>query len=940
MRPYENLKRISENRLKQRCYYIPFGKAKNHSLNGEWNFAFFEDGDNLTEPTSWDSIQVPSCWQLFGYENPNYTNVSYPYPCDPPFVPMDNPAGVYQRVFTLENDMRSYLVLEGVSSCGEVYINGKYVGYTQGSRLQAEFDITPYTVKGENTVRIIVRKYCSGIYLEDQDQFRHNGIFRDVYILERPEGHLRDFKIETDQKSITVTTDKVAEVTVFDGETPIATAQVDGGYTFEIENPRLWNAEYPNLYTVALKCAGEVIEVKAGLRTIAISPEKELLINGSPVLLKGVNHHDTSKENGWYMTDEEMLRDIKLIKSLNINCIRTSHYPPHPKFLEWCDEYGLYVVLEADFECHGVTNHIANKPDPDFATCGDYIIQNPDWRESLVERAERTYERDKNHCSVIMLSCGNECGYGDNNAAMLDWYHQHDSVRLTHCENASRAEKNDKTDVYSRMYQLPEELLHNAQREDLNIPVFLCEYAHAMGNGPGDIWEYVETFRKFPNIIGGCVWEWADHTFVRDGVQCYGGDFNELTHDGNFCCDGMVFADRSFKAGTLEVKAAYAPFRIKQTEKGFEITNYYDFKNLSECKITAALSADGKVLAEKEYSLDASPGKSVILELPCTLPAQCELGCYLDVKVSDNLTENSLQIPLECNITPKPIEIGDYADYEDKGRYITFKGKGFAYRFSKHTGNFDSMVINGKECLAKPISLTAFRAPVDNDIRMTSQWALIDVWQGENLDRQFTHIYSTEFDGKHLKVKGSLAGISRAPYFRFKLEISVSSDGRIFNRLTGDVREHCVWLPRLGFELHLTDGNIPFKYFGMGPMESYCDLKHHSRMAWHSSTAEREYVNYVRPQEHGNHTAVKRLCVNNTLAFSCNKGMDINVSDYTVDAVYKANHTNELVKAPGSVVRIDYKMSGLGSNSCGPALAEQYRLSEKHIEFEFTLEKI
>ena len=285
---YEDLTHISENRLKQRCYYIPKGNARCIYINGEWNFAYFENGDNITEPEEWDTIPVPSCWQLYGYDEPNYCNVNYPYPTDPPYVPMDNPAGVYERKVILNTESLSYLVMEGVSSCAEIFLNGKYVGYTQGSRLQAEFDITPFAVNGENTLRIIVRKWCSGSYLEDQDQFRLSGIFRDVYVLERPEGHLRDFRIEADDNAITVSVDRKTDVEIFDGKTPIAKFETDGEYSCKIENPILWNAENPYLYTVVLRCAGEVIENKIGMRTIAVSDKKELLINGKPIKLKGV----------------------------------------------------------------------------------------------------------------------------------------------------------------------------------------------------------------------------------------------------------------------------------------------------------------------------------------------------------------------------------------------------------------------------------------------------------------------------------------------------------------------------------------------------------------------------------------------------------------------------------------------------------------------------
>ncbi len=936
---YEDLCHISENRLKQRCYYIPEGKAKYHSLNGIWNFAYFENGDNITEPIDWDTISVPSCWQLHGYDEPNYTNLNYPYPVDPPYVPMDNPAGVYEKTVTLNSDKLSYLVLEGVSSCAQVYLNGSYVGYTQGSHLQAEFEITPYIKKGDNILRIIVRKWCSGSYLEDQDQFRFNGIFRDIYILERPHGHLVDYKIEADDKQISVSVDRETDVSVYDCDRLISSFKTSSEYSCKIENPILWNAENPHLYTVVLKCAGEIISNKVGMRTIGISEKNELLINGTPVKLKGVNHHDTTKENGWYMTDEAMLKDIKLMKTLNINTVRTSHYPPHPKFLELCDEYGLYVILEVDLEIHGFARRFSNLGSQTFDMSDEWPTVGAEWRNSLVERAERAYERDKNHCAVIIWSNGNESGYGDNSAAMLDWLREHDKTRLLHCEDGSKRMMNDKTDIYSRMYSSISDLEKFANNPEIDQPIFLCEYSHAMGNGPGDIWDYWEMFRKYPNLVGGCVWEWADHTVVKNGIQCYGGDFKEITNDGNFCCDGVVFADRSIKAGTLELKAAYAPFRISIDDDGFSITNYYDFKDFSECEISARLSCDGKILGNKIYYCTAAPLKTVHLPFPADIPDFCKLGCYLDVTVKDDITVTNLQLPIECAILKnKTTKV--FAEYDQDDNYIVFKGENFVYRFSKHHGNFDSIIVNGKELLRKPITLTVFRACIDNDRNVKTFWTFQNVWQGENFERLFSHVYDVEFDGEEVSVFASLSGVSRTPFLHYNLKISVLKDGKIKTTLIGDIKEQCIWLPRLGFEYYLTDQDISFKYFGMGPMESYCDSMHHSRMDWHESSAEKEYVNYIKPQEHGNHTGVKELQIDNTIKFSCESGMDINISDYDFLDIYQAEHTNDFSKAAGSILRVDYKMSGLGSNSCGPQLLEKYRLSEKHIEFSYCFDII
>lgn len=357
---YEDPLKTSENRLKQRAYYIPEGKAEYISLNGIWNFAFFENGDAAPEKITYtDTIEVPSCWQLKGYEEPNYTNLNYPYPCDPPYVPDINPMGVYNRTFLLsDKNEKHYLVFEGLSSCGEVFINGKYVGFTTGSHLQSEFDITPYVTLGENTVTVKVHKWCAVSYLEDQDFFRYNGIFRDVYILSRPKNHLRDIEITADGNSVNIVTDKKATVSLlFNGEV-IETKTVNRTGSFYVKSPALWTAETPVLYELLFECSGEEIRQKFGFRSASISKDFELLINGSPIKMKGVNHHDTTPHGGWCMTDEEIKKDLLLMKELNINFIRTSHYPPSPKFLNYCDELGFYVILETDIECHGFSRAV------------------------------------------------------------------------------------------------------------------------------------------------------------------------------------------------------------------------------------------------------------------------------------------------------------------------------------------------------------------------------------------------------------------------------------------------------------------------------------------------------------------------------------------------------------------------------------------------------
>ena len=432
MRIYENPSKTSENRLPQRAYYIPSGKSEYRLLNGIWRFRYFSSDFDVPETIdTWDTIPVPSCWQTEGYDTPNYTNTNYPYPYDPPYVPDENPCGIYEREFELEEVWgQVYLVLEGVSSCAFVQVNGQPVGFTQGSHLQAEFDLTDYVKRGTNRLRIKVLKWCCGSYLEDQDFLRMNGIFRDCYLLQRPQGHLRDVDVRTKGNTILARTDAPADISVLDREGNCLGTAHGTQAAFAIEQPILWNAEKPYLYTVRFECCGEVIWQNIGLRTIAVSDKRELLINGVPVKLHGVNHHDTNPTRGWCQSAAELRADLLLMKKLNINCVRTSHYPPSPVFLELCDEMGFYVVLETDIETHGAITRFPDAPYVYDTDSGDWPCTKPEWKAEFLERMQRAVLRDRNHCSIIFWSTGNESGYGDNQRAMLRWLKTLDDGRL------------------------------------------------------------------------------------------------------------------------------------------------------------------------------------------------------------------------------------------------------------------------------------------------------------------------------------------------------------------------------------------------------------------------------------------------------------------------------------------------------------------------------
>ena len=939
MRFYENPKKTSENRMRPRCYYIPDGVSQYILLNGNWRFNYYKrDFDVPGDIEKWGTIKVPSCWQTEGYENPNYVNYSYPIPINPPYVPDENPCGVYERDFALKEIIgKVYFIFEGVSSCASLYINGQYVGFTQGSHLEAEFDITPYVKCGTNTVRVKVYKWCAGTYLEDQDAFRMNGIFRDCYILNRPIGHINDVTVSAQNSIIKVSADKRADISLYDTRgSLINKVHNTNDVCFEVDSPVYWNAEKPELYTVVLERNGEVITQKTAFRKIEISKKYELLINGTPVKLYGVNHHDTSPKNGWYMTDSELKRDLIQMKKLNINCIRTSHYPPTPAFLDMCDEMGFYVILENDIETHGFSSRDPNAGGGYDTWNKIWPGQGTLWKNEFLQRMQRTVARDKNHVSVIMWSAGNESGYGDNHRAVISWLRSLADGRLAHYEGASEKGDFAGADVYSRMYLSPGDLVKSIKNKDIKSPVFLCEFSHSMGNGPGDVYQYAEVFNKYPKSIGGCIWEWADHTVLdKNKVARYGGDFEgELLNDSNFCCDGLVFYDRSFKAGSYEAKAAYQPIRTELSGNTLKINNLYSFTNLSERTFKYQICVDGKVTAEREIKLDVPPLESKEIEIPAeVLP--CRYGVYLNCYLYDKKQE----IAHTQHELPSKIFVENSISFRpritEEKEYFTVSGENFTYKFSKFYGTITSAIINGKEQLSDKMQLSVYRAPTDNDRRIRSNWVEGESWKSENLNRQFSKVYSVEAQDNAITVKGALSGVSRLPFAEYKLTAQFFDNGKIDFDISVNVRKSAFWLPRFGFEFSLPQKNAKFSYFGNGPYESYLDMCHAGLISLYHSTAADEYVNYIRPQEHGNHTSVKMLKIGNLL-FEGNN-LDVSVSQYSTEVLDKAEHTDELYKTGKTYVRVDYKMSGIGSDSCGPKLPAEYSLSEKKFNFRFSM---
>ncbi len=932
MRKYEMIEYIHENTLAPRSHYIPFDtvegaisgdKSKSayyHSLNGEWDFKFFKrdfDFKSIEEIIDWEIIPVPSCWQCFGYEKPNYANARYPFPVDPPYVPADNPMGVYRKFFYADDEflkLNSYIVFEGVAPGFDLFLNGEYVGCSTVSHCCSEFKID--LKKGRNEIVVMVQKWRVSSYLEDQDMFRHNGIFRDVYILTRPDKHLHDIEVSADDKNIYCE----YSYEIYDRN----------GNKTDLSEPVLWNAEEPYLYTVIVHYADEFIPFRVGLRSQEIK-NGEFFINGVSVKLKGVNHHDSHPKNGYVMTYDDIKKDLLLMKELNINTIRTSHYPPIPEFLNLCDELGFYVVDEADLETHGYCYRRAE------CKCDDNLMwpsNNEIWREAHLDRARRMYERDKNHVSIIMWSFGNESNYGVNFDAMSDYFRERQKnrkgiIRALHYENTCNSmEKIDgkdpfSVDVISRMYYDIDTIISYAEGDD-ERPFFLCEYSHAMGNGPGDVTDYWKAIYKYPKLIGGCIWEWADHVALDDeGHALYGGDFNELAHDGSFCCDGMVFHDRTLKAGSYEIKKAYQPLYTELNGKVLKLYNLYDFKTFSNFRFEWVLETDGKEVKRESFIFDVLPHSYGEIELDFEVPEN-KLGAYLTVFMYDNegrevaFCQHMLE---DC----KSIEPGkEGLTITQDGEYAIISGENFEYKFNTFYGTIEKL----DDYLQSPMKLSIWKAPTDNDRKVKL------LWYDERYDKMFDRVYETRINENTITVVGGLSSISKMKFLDYTVKYTFFKSGRIDVELDAEFDDTRTFIPRLGFEFKVAETD--FEYFGYGPMESYIDMHHASRMGYYKSNAENEYVDYVMPQEHGNHYNTKKLVLGE-YTFLSEQGFEFNVSQYNVKELENKMHNFELLKDIATNVRIDYKVSGIGSGSIGPQLMPEYQLRDKNISFKFSI---
>lgn len=978
---YENPSILHIGTEQTRCYYLPNtvdGKSEAVKLSGKnWKFSWYPYPEAVPEEfckaefdaSSFDELYVPSCVQCKGYDHQQYTNVKYPFPYDPPYVPDDNPCGAYVTDFEVKKETgKKFLYFEGVDSCFYLWINGVFAGYSQVSHSPSEFDITKLVHTGTNRMAVLVLKWCDGSYLEDQDKFRMTGIFRDVYLLERPESFLKDFRIQTEMDwkekfgCIRLEAEKMEGnpsivVSLYDaegtllGELPLTA----GKACFMVHDPILWNAERPYLYRLEMKSKEEVITQKAGIRTIDVK-DGVIYINRQKVKFVGTNRHDSSPFDGYSVTKEHALEDIRLIKAHNMNAIRTSHYPNAPWFPELCDQYGLYMIAEADIEIHGTTNIYGGSQEKTFGL----LAQDPRFAEAIVDRVQRNVLRDKNRCSVIFWSLGNEAGMGRNFEEAAKWVKEYDPERLTHYESSwwtTGTHKNDTSnlDVESRMYASPEWIDEYFAGNKPKKPFVQCEFIHAMGNGPGDIREYVDQIYKYDGFAGGWVWEWCDHAIylgdAEDGRKKfgYGGDFGEFPHDGNFCVDGLCYPDRRPHTGLLEWKNCIRPAVVAAIDPRlglFRVTNRLDFTNLKDyLYIVCEVKEDGRLVArEKVDNLNVAPHEDAFfdLALPKNLKGNATITFRSYRKHADGLLPENHYLGVDQFLVHEEnketeLTAGEGISVAETDRMILVSGENFRYTIAKKSGLFLSMKQGEKEKLLAPMEWNAFRAPCDNDRNVENSWKNAGYDRAEPKVYQIFAVAQGGMAAVHMEL--SLAAVYRQPFMRIYADWQIDINGVCRLSLWAKRNTDMPFLPRFGVRMMLDKENPTVSYYGYGPQESYIDKHRASYLDLFTEGLDEMHEDYIRPQENGSHYGTRYVTAGG-FRFSASRPFSFQASPYTWEELASKRHNYELEKAEGMVFSIDYKVSGVGSNACGPALAPAYRLDEESFTWEFTMQPV
>ncbi len=986
---HEDMHTLHVNTLPNRAYYVPYSHTEDarrdvreesdrfQTLNGEWRFSYYDSLNQLPEDflsadRPMESIPVPSVWQMHGYDRHQYTNIRYPIPYDPPYVPVKNPCGLYMRAFELDDagECRRTIVFEGVDSCFYLWINGRFVGYSQISHSTSEFDITDFVHPGGNTVAVLVLKWCDGTYLEDQDKFRTSGIFRDVYLLRRDPVHIWDYFVHTrlspDYTSADLHVDLQLRGPAQDshavyyylydvqGDNVANGRTFDGGFDIHLDSVSLWNAENPCLYTLVMRCANERIAEFVGFREICVR-DRVVRINGQNVKFRGVNRHDSDPVVGPAVDENHMLRDLVLMKQHNINAIRTSHYPNSPLFSRMCDRYGFYLIGEADLECHGVVFRDGEYDDANY----NRIAQDPDFREAILDRVQHSVIRDKNRPCIVIWSMGNESGMGANFHEALRWTKEYDPSRLTHYERASfpppgEEINHDNLDLYSRMYPSVQEIDRYFEENRIDKPYVLCEFAHSMGNGPGDLENYFRCFERHDGHCGGFVWEWCDHAVdmgrTPDGRRRYhyGGDFGEFPHDGNFCMDGLVYPDRRPHTGLKEYKNVNRPARIREInlQAGqFAVRNMLDFTPLHEhIRLAYAVRQGGEeifrgVVPDEQLDIPPHGEREIQLSLP---RLNGPFAVYFEMT-------QRYDRPL--------VPAGHVLGYEQLGRQkmpalerpegllaletleddttIELRGESFRYVFDKLTGCFDILNYDQLHLLEAPMQFNIWRAPTDNDIYIRKEWERF------GYDRAITRVYDVKLEaGEDVTITAnfSLGAVYLPNIAAGSATWRVRTNGAIEASISLVKRDGAPPLPRFGLRLRLPAAVDRVRYFGYGPYESYKDKHRASVKHMYESPIRAQHEDYIRPQENGSHWNCDYVRLSGPLG-----GLEVvgeefsfNASLYTQEELASRAHNYELRPCGDTVFCLDYCQNGIGSNSCGPELDARYAMPDA-FTFNFTL---
>lgn len=970
---YNNFKVFKDNVLVPRSYFIPFNSLELLSktdirderynspvvkcLSGEWDFAYFEDClaiqnelelDNIT----FDKITVPSVWQFTGYEKPYYLNTRYPFKPNPPHIPDSCPVGIYKKVFSVSDTDKNYTIsFLGVAGAFDIFVNGQYVGYNEGSHNTAQFELNDYLKNGDNEIVLALYKWSNSTYLECQDMFRNNGIFRDVLLYITSDNSVYDFEVKTkyisdNNYSLTVKPAlKVldeCELTAFlyDGDSLVSSTSVNlsrqeaGELNFGELEVSEWSAEIPYLYDLILVLSKnrEVIEAirrPIGFKHIDIKGNV-FYFNNKPIKLLGVNHHDTNPKTGYVMTVEDMEKDVSIFKQFNVNCVRTSHYPPDPTFLDLCDEYGIYVVDEADIETHGCMTEL-KKP----GACS----HNPEWREHYWDRVYRMFERDKNHPSITMWSLGNESFGYKNQDYCYDKLKQYTDIPV-HYEGVCRTRR-WAYDVISQMYPWQNKIKKLAKGSGLakkyyKKPYFMCEYAHAMGVGAGELETYVSAFLEADNMMGGCIWEFADHAVYHENEKykyTYGGDHGEEKHDGNFCVDGLFFPDRTPHSGAYQMKNCYRPVRAEYNGNCLSFFNYNYFAEANYRVAVNQLDDMGNTVCEDSFEICLSPRSSFEKQLE-------SLGSYMVIKYF----EGEAELAEECiTLSEGPSAVFSVCDSTPKVTVsqsrLFIKTENGQLIFNTLTGELESYEINGTEYInSAPVGssfgfgVSIYRAPLDNDRYLNM------VWSKNMLDTERLYISTKKKGNKSYKLDNKSVVIEndyvlktiKGRMAKVRIKYTIHGDGSL------NVNAKCLnsaiimYAPRFGLTFEMPRCFDQIEYFGRGNMPCLDDYKEHTMPGIYSCTVDEMREKYIKPQESSMRCDVRWARLSNEkgrgLQFiSQGDTMILGADHFTSQQCARAGHQEDLKLCDTTLLHFDSYQLGAASGACGPIPTKEYR---------------